>query len=978
MDDILLFFLYVLETKTMVKLQIVAGPDGRLTAYAQKEGKNIAVSVLRPPFPDIPPATLRGCLDRFTHGKTNTKACDGKVYPRFSTLPGLEKFTTLKNAIYDANVRRAGEAEDHQLLADAAARKTQDEDDVVSRAWTNLTQLSWEELKALAARQGIPLTKGDNRLSLLKKLQPAWLGSGRDVSHLSDRELIALVKKETGREITPPNRARLCHELNIRDEDDCWDDPMLPLIARARGVPYDWQKGSFPKLRQRLFSQECCPGTFFKDCNELARAWVRAGHTAPNPPKPASWYCAKMGTDEAFRAHVMQASIHERKFALPDLRLPCDKFRQEVARIFSDFAYPVPEMVNKCKPTAKDMVNLYMLHQEFIHHYFTPRSPLGGMVLWWDVGTGKTCGGMGVLSHGFLNQGYDILWVTRRKLMDAPLKSMLKDMCSDRVRKMIGKGISVQKLKSLRSQSDYESMLKGGEWGKGPVTSRILTYKEFANLVNPQSGQGKSTRAKKLGVADQPDRLRRTLVVVDEAHNLFKAAGDLPQTERLTAGELKSIESAVFRSYADSGPDSVRMLLLTADPVTTPTGFARLLNLCIRLPGRRFPTTFPALQSEFGSGSDDAFHMFCARARGVISYFEGSKDPGRFASKTLDGIHTVKVTKLQEKAIKVCQRVPKNPAKAKSAEQRIDCVRKKAALSKLPVHWKIDHAKFDPAKVKKDLPTMSASYTELFKLIKAADKKDMDKDGRTYKHAIFTDIKGFGLGSKAIAAAFLANGYRMGKYEEYTQPGKRKKLFRVKVPNDPSGKKDVFLALMSTSMKGPQFFEGRKNKETITIPQRNMVASAAKAFFNARPDNVYGEKARFMILDSGFKEGVDLFDVKHFWAVEPPLTRSSLNQAFGRVIRYCGQSGLPYDPKTGWQVFFHVLDTEDKDGNRTYQYILDQNPMSAKDKVANTMSNMAIASAVDYDLNANMLRYSGTGINNAYDKAVQHLDIPPP
>ena len=36
------------------------------------------------------------------------------------------------------------------------------------------------------------------------------------------------------------------------------------------------------------------------------------------------------------------------------------------------------------------------------------------------------------------------------------------------------------------------------------------------------------------------------------------------------------------------------------------------------------------------------------------------------------------------------------------------------------------------------------------------------------------------------------------------------------------------------------------------------------ANFNKRPENIHGKEIRFIIMDSGFKEGIDLFDVNMY------------------------------------------------------------------------------------------------------------------
>jgi hypothetical protein len=69
---------------------------------------------------------------------------------------------------------------------------------------------------------------------------------------------------------------------------------------------------------------------------------------------------------------------------------------------------------------------------------------------------------------------------------------------------------------------------------------------------------------------------------------------------------------------------------------------------------------------------------------------------------------------------------------------------------------------------------------------------------------------------------------------------------------------------------------------------------------NERPANINGANMRIIILDSGYKEGLDVFDVKYMHILEPLVTKAEYTQVIGRGTRYCGQSGLPFVPDVGW------------------------------------------------------------------------------
>ena len=64
-----------------------------------------------------------------------------------------------------------------------------------------------------------------------------------------------------------------------------------------------------------------------------------------------------------------------------------------------------------------------------------------------------------------------------------------------------------------------------------------------------------------------------------------------------------------------------------------------------------------------------------------------------------------------------------------------------------------------------------------------------------------------------------------------------------------------------------------------------------------------------MVLDSKFKEGIDLFDVKYVHLMEPAIASSDLKQAVGRATRFCGQRGLHFVPQRGWPLQVYVYKT---------------------------------------------------------------------
>ena len=162
----------------------------------------------------------------------------------------------------------------------------------------------------------------------------------------------------------------------------------------------------------------------------------------------------------------------------------------------------------------------------------------------------------------------------------------------------------------------------------------------------------------------------------------------------------------------------------------------------------------------------------------------------------------------------------------------------------LPQH-KLDSNKFNPAIVMSAIHNASPKLEQLFNIIKQVDENDMATHGRYFKHFIFSDVKEKGYGAKILASAFIANGYKNLITARSVTGQKALKLTLLETGAD--GKNKAFGLLSSSALFNSEFNQKFK-KEILQM-------------YNKRPDNVQGENMRFIILDSGFKEGIDLLQV---------------------------------------------------------------------------------------------------------------------
>lgn len=285
------------------------------------------------------------------------------------------------------------------------------------------------------------------------------------------------------------------------------------------------------------------------------------------------------------------------------------------------------------------------------------------------------------------------------------------------------------------------------------------------------------------------------------------------------------------------------------------------------------------------------------------------------------------------------------PAKVKIAK----CIKEKDNWSKIDPEHRFDGKTFRAEQVLKDMAAASPKLAKLISTIEELDARDMQRDGRVYKHFIYSDIKS-PYGAKLIASGLVAKGFKhaYGLKDSVNGRGRGGQTlgFNAFGPN-------TFATLTSTEIfshaVGVQF-------------RKNLLQE-----FNKRPENIYGENIRIIILDSGFREGVDLFDIKYVHLFEPILTRNDEKQAVGRATRFCGQKGLAFDSVHGWPLHVYRYQTmlseqmkvvlkdngqkvTDNVNSFFDMFLLYSNFNSSEIRLAGELERVAIKAAVDAPL----------------------------
>jgi hypothetical protein len=296
-------------------------------------------------------------------------------------------------------------------------------------------------------------------------------------------------------------------------------------------------------------------------------------------------------------------------------RMNHEELRKYIRENFGEYSWDDVKMENLCKGGASHATR-YTPTQDFIRHYFTPENPVKGMLLFHSVGTGKTCCAIAAATTSFVPKGYTILWVTRTTLKNDIWKNMFEQICNEQIKEEIKKGVI------LPNEHAKRMRMLSKEWSIRP-----MSYKQFSNLVSKQNNFYKSI-VKKNGEADP---LRKTLLIIDEAHKLY-GGGDLSSLER---PDMNALKQSIQQSFQLSGVDSVKLLLMTATPITeNPMELIKLINLC-KPTDEQMPELFSDFSNmyldEYGRFTPNGESKYLDDIAGYISYLNREKDARQFA-----------------------------------------------------------------------------------------------------------------------------------------------------------------------------------------------------------------------------------------------------------------------------------------------------------------------------------------------------------
>lgn len=324
-----------------------------------------------------------------------------------------------------------------------------------------------------------------------------------------------------------------------------------------------------------------------------------------------------------------------------------------------------------------------------------------------------------------------------------------------------------------------------------------------------------------------------------------------------------------------------------------------------------------------------------------------------------------------------------------------------------------------------NLEIVAPKLEALLDKIQELDEKDMAVHGKLFKHFIFSDNQPSMAGVKVVASGLISRGFHLG-YDADLRFGKQpvakkpRKAKTAKAPKKTKAEPTVGGARKSKAATskstanvdnddgddGAEEDDSKKSDESVPkdafenmalksnaklleTPYLNFYMLSSKSVygkaipipmrkemlrrFNARPDNISGELSRIIIMDGGFKEGIDLFDIKYVHIFEPTITKSDQTQVIGRGTRTCGQRGLDFHPTRGWPLYVFVYDLDmsmypeyfSKDSETGIQLLLQAMGVNMQLlNFYNELEALAIESAVDNRLNRKIHSFKASGVSS--------------
>lgn len=346
--------------------------------------------------------------------------------------------------------------------------------------------------------------------------------------------------------------------------------------------------------------------------------------------------------------------------------------------------------------------------------------------------------------------------------------------------------------------------------------------------------------------------LNDAVIIIDEVHNVFKP---LPN-QRLENNAVRKF----LEDYNNKRSKNLKVVILTATPGNSADDVVALMNM-VR-DKKSEPIVAPNLANS--KSVDD----FTARCKGLVSYFDMSKDYTKFPK--VEYQKQIEAPMETKQFLKYIEAYNQEPASARD----FDGLAKKDTLER---YYKKSR-KYANMLYNFEKDMLINEFSSKVPLLLDTIAKHPDQ--KHYVYSAFFERRGFGGQGIPGIAKFLESqlGY---KKMTVTEAGR---MTRAVAAGESFPKAKRYVMALSAELAG--------DRENL-----NALVNA----FNAAI-NVNGEYVSVFLASQGYNEGVDLKAVRHIHIFEPLLSISAEQQTVGRAARFCSHSDLDL---VKWTVQIH-------------------------------------------------------------------------
>ena len=363
----------------------------------------------------------------------------------------------------------------------------------------------------------------------------------------------------------------------------------------------------------------------------------------------------------------------------------------------------------------------------------------------------------------------------------------------------------------------------------------------------------------KIAAIDDFVDLDKTVLIVDEVHNLFKPPAHQKK-------QYKLVEKHLVTSSMHPG---LKVVILTATPGSTVEDCLVLLNIIN--PNDKPPIKAPNPQDA------DSVNAFREALRGLVSFYDMSGDTSRFPVVADPGPLRIPMSVKQfDKYIEAYKDV-------KEEFKDYDKLAKNIALGKF---WQ-GARRYANMLYTFDKSLQLGEFSAKMPML--LEKLDAAPDQKHYVYSAFYENRGSSQGILEIARQLEAKGY--AKMTVGEAAGLVKGGAGALAALAPA--KRYILALNS------ELSSGTASAKQAADASRNM--SYLMKVWNDDA-NAAGALVHCFLASQSFNEGLDMKAVRHIHIFEPLVTMASDLQTIGRARRNCSHAQLPHEQ---WTVQIH-------------------------------------------------------------------------